>query len=282
MRHLPAISSTIPLRLVYLLLIAVIMTAGCASGDVTENPPTLTAQAERAMQLATRMAGTLQPTWQAANAWMTATAESYLGQVEIARNWPIVMADSFDDDSGAWSTGVMTDTLGDIDWQIAGSKFTWNLKAKDGVVWWNVPDMEALTDFYVAADVRQVNGPIDAQCGIIFRRASEEDYYLLEIDNSGQYGLFKHSGSEWNTLSDWSKSPALLLSQSNHLVIIGQGDMFVLLINDQLVLPPTTLDTDLTSGTFGLAVGLSYAGQEASWEFDNFELRAPSISTTPP
>ena len=59
----------------------------------------------------------------------------------------------------------------------------------------------------------------------------------------------------------------------NRLAVVAEGAHFVLFVNDQYV---AEVDDDrLSSGMVGVAVDLFDPGDEAVFEFDNFELRVP-------
>lgn len=59
----------------------------------------------------------------------------------------------------------------------------------------------------------------------------------------------------------------------NRLTVIEQGSHLTFFVNGQYVVE--TDDTRLNDGVMGPAVELVHAGDEAVFEFDNFEVRAP-------
>lgn len=270
-----------PRILDYLLhfLILAVITSGCGSPIETESPPTQTAQAERASRLATQMAGTLVPTWQVSNAEITATAQVFEGFLQEVKNWPLFILDTFDHDRNLWDTGVMTDTLGTANWVINQSIFQWDLYANQGVVWWSIPEVDSVGDFYVSVDVQQIDGPEDAQCGIVFRRTDDQNYYLFEIDRQGRYSAYVYRNSSWETWLEWSKLGTYYTNEPNRLAVIGLGSTYWFLVNNRIVPPAAGIagysQDGPAQGTIGLLVGLNEAGESASWEFDNFEIRIP-------
>jgi len=59
----------------------------------------------------------------------------------------------------------------------------------------------------------------------------------------------------------------------NRLTVTANGSHFTFLINDQLVANAT--DTRIPRGTTGLAIQIHQSDRQATFEFDNFELREP-------
>ncbi|MBN2550084.1 MAG: hypothetical protein JXB15_13050 [Anaerolineales bacterium] len=267
-------------------LVLAIIASGCGSPVETESPPTQTAQAERASRLATQMAGTLVPTWQVSNAEITATAQAFDGFLQEVRQWPLFILDTFDSDRDLWDTGVMTDTLGTAKWAISENIFQWDLYANQGVVWWSIPEIDSVGDFYVSVDVQQIDGPEDAQCGLVFRRTDDQNYYLFEINRQGQYAAYLYLNGSWETWLEWSEFDAIQTNEPNRLSVIGLGSTYWFLVNNQIIpsisgIAGNSQDGPV-QGTIGLLVGLDEAGQSASWEFDNFEIRIPPADTPTP
>ena len=132
--------------------------------------------------------------------------------------------------------------------------------------------MTGVSDFYLAADARQVSGPDDGEYGLVFRQAGDSDYYIFEINNQGQFAVYLHQSDNWEALLSWNGSPAILAGGTNRLVALALGSQFLFYINDQFV---TNLDdARLENGKVGLLIGLTNPKDKGTWEFDNFELRS--------
>ena len=251
--------------------------SGCSSAG-GQPPATATAQAERAIALATAMGRQMRATatFEAVQAQATAEARaSLLGQ---ASGWTLAFADSFDSDQDIWATGAEEDPeLAKIEWRIAAGKYFWEAAAVSGFVWWVVPDDDPSGDFYATASVRQHGEGSVGEYGLVFRLVDNDEetrYYLFEVTESQQYGVFIYqSDTGWETLLDWTETAALQPGRSNRLAVIGQGSDFTLYINGQSV--GFVTDSRLASGKVGLLVGLSNPDERAVWEFDDFEVRFP-------
>ncbi len=253
------------------------MTA-CARGG-KESAPTQTAQAQRASQMATQIAMGLQATRTVNKIQSTAVARTI---ALAAITWPVVLRDDFLIPAYNWPTGEDTDPLADIDWRYTNGRYTWKATAHDSFVWWATPSMDDVGDSYLAVSLRQSEGETSSEAGLVFHQQGEGNYYLFEINNQGQYAVFLHLDGDWQALIDWRDSPAITSEKMNRLAVFTQGGQFYFFINSQRV--DDISDSTLANGQTGLLIGLSNPGDEAAWEFDDFEVRASPealLITTP-
>ncbi len=291
-----------------LLLVACSTTPG-------ENRATRTALAKRNSELATQIAANLQETLRVERRQKTATAvtsvelatqavydqqataTAYIAQrataaaqstanaqaiqalIESARNWPPLLVDSFDQTSPGWSIGEKEGQTAHLSWTIAGGKYRWHATAKSSALYWVDPEVPPTSDFYLAVEVQQTSGTPGAQAGIVFR-ASQDSFWCFLVDN--QRGLFFGHllSGDWHTSMPMQLS-AVRPNQSNRLEVVAQGALIVFLINGDNFLQVS--NDSLLDGLAGLMIALDKAGDQASWEFDNFELRIPpeQLQTTP-
>ena len=191
-----------------------------------------------------------------------------------AFSWPVVIDDSFDANLNAWTEDEMDDEeLASISWSIQNGQYIWETTAKQGFVWRIWPGMDPLSDFYVSVDIQRTSGFGDAQYGVIFRNSDElTTYYYLEVSERQEFAVYLYEDG-WATLFPATFSSAILPGQVNHLEVVGQGSQFLFFINGEYV--GEVHDTNLSSGEVGLAVGLANGGDEATFVFDNFVVRAP-------
>jgi hypothetical protein len=251
-----------------------VILVGCTGFTGADRAGTATAQADRAVRLATQIGQSLQVTREAGNQQATATASSRQALLEEAGQWRVLLSDTFDDNRFGWFTGEQADPeLATMAWSIVGGKYRWQGKATSGFVWWVTPESEAMTDFSLSASIQQTSQPELGEYGLVFRQTSDEDYYLFEVNGSNQYALYLHSADGWEILIDWTHHPVISTGTPNRLEVVAQGTYFACIINDEFVADYS--DERLSQGAVGLLVGLSNPGEEATWEFDDFVLRAP-------
>jgi hypothetical protein len=257
-----------------LVLLGCVILGGCSGVAGGENAGTATAQSERAALLATQIGNSLQVTREAGNQQARATVSARQALSEQTVEWDIRIFDTYDTNSFGWMTGAQTNPeLASISWSIDGGKYRWQAKANQGFVWWVTPQSDAYTDFYLKVSAQQNSQPSQGEYGLVFRQTSDDDYYLFEVNGSNEYALYLHSAGGWEALIDWTPHPAVLASEPNLLEVYAQGTYFVFNINSTFVADYS--DERLSQGAVGLLVGLSNPGEEATWEFDDFELWAP-------
>ena len=268
-------------RVITLILLCLLLPAfalsACTSIDGSNNPETAAAQTDRSVQMATQMALQLQATNEVRFVHVTATAKAFQSVLEATRLWTVAFEDTFDEDSGDWPVGEDDGDLAAVDWRISAGKYQWHANANSGFVWWALPEAPIVRNFYVAADVGQIDGPPDGEAGLVFRSDSDTSYYNFGITNEGNYSLYMHSQDGWEALIDWIPSRHLKIDGVNRLAVIAQDERLLLFINDHFLVE--YVDERFLEGEVGLIIGLSYAGEEGHWEFDNFELRTPHGDT---
>ena len=210
---------------------------------------------------------------------VTQVSETLSRQAEAVRisalNWPVVMADPFDDNRHAWiEDEVEDDAYAAMVWNIQNGQYLWQAAALQGFVWRVWPDITPVEDFYAAVDAQRISGSSTAQYGLIFRNSDEfTTYYYFEVRESQEFSIYYFTGSEWLTLMSPTFSPSIRPGQVNRLEVIGRGDQFTFFINERFVVE--LFEPTLVSGEVGLAIGLSNQGDEAEIVFDNFEVRSP-------
>ncbi len=188
--------------------------------------------------------------------------------------WPIVLSDKFDAQTNDWETGETADRFTTGSLKITGGKYRFDLKANDGFIWWSRSlDNTSTTDFYAAVDAQQIVGPASADYGLVFRW-QRGNYYYFEINESGQFALSLYYFEKWETLVSWTSASAIRPGEVNRLAVGAEGSHFSFYVNGESV--GEADDSRLPGGTVGVAVELSQAGDQAVFQFDNFEWRAPA------
>jgi len=129
------------------------------------------------------------------------------------------------------------------------------------------------TDFLLEVDTQYVDGPADAEYGVIFRQVDADNYYFFAISRSGSYRLWRLEDGEWTTMVEWTETDAIDTSEDalNRLGVLAEGAQLTLLVNDVAL---TQLeDETFASGKVALALGtFDEAGAEVA--FDNLDIWA--------
>ena len=247
--------------------------SSCSDLSNRDHASTQTAQSDRSRQLATKAASAILPTLTARVQAAEATAEALEQMMQLAKNWPIILGDIFDNPANAWPEKERDDPLAKMKWSFIDGKYRWTAQAKESFVWWTTPEIDEVADFSASITVAQLDGPADAEYGMIFRRTSDGEYYLFELRESSEYALFLFWQDNWWTLIEWTPTDAFLPGVENKIDILALDSIFYLYINDELV--TQYHDQRLPEGQVGLVVGLSNSGDEGIWEFDNYTIRTP-------
>jgi hypothetical protein len=264
------------------IIITTAMLAGCSDNSSNEqverttSPAIETDQASRAISLATQSSERVKATFSIYYADAIATEEALKNYYEYRKNWPLIFDDTFDDNRNEWPLEEDDDDLASVSWKIEDGKYMWDALAKQGFIYWTYPSVPIATDFTLSVDAQQVEGPYDGQYGLVFRLLDENNYYLFLIDQDKNYSFDLYNEGEWFTLDQGTISPAVMQNDENRISVIGEKITFRVYINDIFI--NETIDQTLTSGKFGIAIGLTYPQDRAVFEFDNFELRSPEMT----
>jgi hypothetical protein len=262
-----------------LINIAFLFLASCSANSQVElvenrlSPPTLTAQAIRAVARATQSGERVKATFSQQYADANATEESLENYYAERKNWPLILKETFDDNRNEWQLEEVNGDLASVSWKIENGKYQWDTHANEGFIYWTYPSLEPTTDFILSVDAQQIKGPQDGQYGLIFRLLDESNYYLFIIDQNKNYIFQLYKQGEWITIANGNISPVLMQNGINRISVIGEKENFHFYINDVFINEET--DYSLSSGRSGIAVGLTYPEDQAIFEFDNFELRSP-------
>ncbi len=193
---------------VAVLTVSLLFTAACGGTSGKPNQATLTAQLNRSQQLATRMAQGLQSTSLATDLQLTATVQAVQALLQAADDWEPVLPADFEQASAAWVTGEDSNDYGSSKWTIALGKLRWEAAATQGMVWWSIPEMPPVSDFYLSVDTRQISAPSDSLVGLTFRvTEDEEGYYLFQVDAGGNFAVYQLEDDQWLSLLSWRPAP---------------------------------------------------------------------------
>lgn len=257
------------------LMISMLILTACSNVAGRPNQATLSAQLDRSQQLATRMSDEIQSTTHANELQHTATVQAMELLLQTARQWPVVLPGSFDQANKAWMTGEESNEYGSSKWTIMADKLRWEAQATQGMVWWSIPEMPPVSDFFLAVKYRQISGPPDSLAGLTFRVTDDEaGYYLFQLDGEGNFSVYQLEDNNWISLVPWQPAQGYQPGQQNEMAILGQGSHFYFFIKGVLVAEMD--DGDLISGTAGLAIGLNNPGDEGTWDFEGFQVSAPT------
>jgi len=203
----------------------------------------------------------------------TGTAEA-VPPTASSESWPLLLQEGFANNDNGWHPFEdFRDDFGTRSFVLSRGRFAWAVTPLRDIHMHDTPSMASISDFLVSVDVRQTSGPETADYGLAFRVVSDNTLYTFNISDTGQFAVQLLNRGEWSTLLNWSASAAIRPGEINNLQVLAQGDQFTFFINDQEV--AQLGDGSLPQGRVGLAIDHFEEDVTASWEFDNFEVRAP-------
>lgn len=204
----------------------------------------------------------------------TMTAQAFQSTAENAHvQWPSIQFEEFNDNKNDWLVGNF-DTQDTKELRIIKyGKYQWSATVNKGLIKWTSANTKPVSDFILSADVRQIEGSSSTDFGLIFREDTDANFYYFGITTDQKYLLYLSYKDGWLTLINPTYNRAIIPWQANRLTVLAEGDHFIFFINDQYI--AEIHDDTIPSGTTAFAIEMRKAGEQASFEFDNFELRAP-------
>jgi len=183
---------------------------------------------------------------------------------------PLVYEDDFDDPYSGWSTFRGEDTA--VGYEDGGYRMTVNLAQY--IVWGNPEPALDLADMVIEVDVRQVEGPLDNNFGMLLHYLEDDDirsYYWFQISGDGYYSVDRRQEGEWVSLEGWQASDAIEtgLGVTNHIRIDCSGGQFSFYNNDVHLVD--IFDESIDRGSIGLAAG-TFDESGIVVQFDNLRI----------
>jgi hypothetical protein len=188
-------------------------------------------------------------------------------------NWPVVIQDSFDQNTNNWTTVDSNTSTGNIKVDLADGKYHWDVTVPNQEYF--VPaqgDFTPVDDFLASINISRIQGSDIAFAGLVFR-SNNAGLYVFMFNNRGEYNFSLNYKGKWTSVKNWTQPNVRLNDSVNKLTVSGSGSHFVFYINDQFT--GEADDTHLPSGVIGLALDVS-PDDKISIDFDDFELRAPA------
>jgi hypothetical protein len=141
------------------------------------------------------------------------------------------------------------------------------------------PIAGSLGDVSVSATMRKVGGPPGGGYGLIVRdqQPAQRDgalqtgqFYVFEVGDLGEFGVWRRDGDGWTDLQTWTPSPLVRTAgATNELLVRIVGDRMSFSINGSEAI--TEVDGTLFAGSVGLFVG----GDGNEVVVDRFTATAP-------
>jgi hypothetical protein len=196
-------------------------------------------------------------------------AKALLEEAEI---WEVEYFDDFEEDIELWGVGTDKYTFGTYIRTIEEGVYRIDATAKEAFYHRETLDNRPVSDFYLSVEVDKTSGSYNGEYGVVFRKKAP-NFYNFTINDSGTFVVRIMYKGEWDQLMVGNYFPRGGQDKPRKITVIAKGSDFYFYVDDQFV---THVEDDrLRSGFVGVTFGLDYDGEQAVFEFDNFELRVP-------
>jgi hypothetical protein len=192
----------------------------------------------------------------------------------VAAEWSNSFYDSFESNVNNWD-GDLDHELTTWNRSVSNGTYIWSAKAKNKFIGWASSFPLKITEFsdcFIAVDARELSGPPSASYGLTFRDNNDGAYYVFEITDNA-FSFFISQSHISTKLIDRTPSSAIHPYERNRIAVLATGSHFIFYVNNQTV---AEFDNDkLSKGKVSLSIEMEFPGDQAIFEFDNFELRSP-------
>lgn len=209
---------------------------------------------------------------------LRARPDSGAPSADTYRQWPVVVADAFDEQAHGWQYGALTNDIADATLTLSGGRYRWGMAPRNSVLWWSLADpAQMTTSLYAAVEARQITGTIRSDFGLVFRLTGEDYYYYQISPSYQQFAVNLQYAGQWIPLINWTEAPTPIETETlNRLAVVAEGPRFTFYLNGETV--GSVTDDHLPEGSVGVGVQIYFDDPEdntGTYEFDNFEWRAP-------
>lgn len=207
-------------------------------------------------------------------------AVSVSGVAETAGTFRLEMAEGF-------PTVVMTDTFATSTDVTSLASAPTIISQADGALHLSVEGIEQTgvgvhpraqgDDFYTAVTVKNITHRNGWLVGLVLRKQSDDNYYLLQVENRGIWRFLLVQDGITTVVRDWTDHPALVAEQTTfRLSVFANGGGFDAFYDGQYI--GTAVDSTITGdGSLGFVVGTQNAfDSNATATFDDFIVTVPT------
>lgn len=205
-----------------------------------------------------------------------ADLEAMYSELNKAKNWNLVLKDSFDKNDANWPLWNVNDNIKNETMIVGEGVLRWGMQLKiPDQAFYEIAPVFSYSDFYYSAKMKRIGGRTDenqAAWGILFRR-SGKNYYSFRLNDLQEYSVQIHNQEGFATdLIGWTKSPFVETDEFNELTVIAEGSDLYFFINGTPV--GTISDGTYSEGNIGFLAGVDYVLNDFTYfEIDDFELR---------
>jgi hypothetical protein len=198
--------------------------------------------------------------------------QSIRTELERVEKWPVVISDSFDADDMGWTTGPQENDSLVSDRKIQNGVYRIETTSTQEFFMCDYPKMDPVSDFYLTVDAREIRGNSGSTFGLIFRE-KDGSFYAFRTNGSSIEVHLLYS-NQWQSLKG-NQRWGMIKRAGDYfkLGVLAKDHHFYFFINDEFV--GQVANTQLAKGRVGIIIESHGSATQKTFEFDNFELRAP-------
>lgn len=165
---------------------------------------------------------------------MVASSRDIVAEVNENPEWELLINDEFDDNQNGWDVSPYKDDNFTLNRTIENGMFTWSYQSTESWYFWDFPNLMPMADDFVATvEIKHTMGNLEEEFGLILRATSDE-YYLLEVMESGLVLFRVYTNEDFQTLFKDTTS-AIKIGESNLISIKASGAQFFIYINNEFI-----------------------------------------------
>jgi hypothetical protein len=192
------------------------------------------------------------------------------------KDWPVVICETFEDDSGAWTVESQDNPYARYSIDIRDGAYALAYTAKGfanfqrtALTWFEVASAK---DFALSVTTRMNSDFQKCSWGVAFR-VDEDSFFLFTINNDNTYVFEIYENNTWIPLISQRPYDGILYGEDNKLTIIAEGGDFTFYINDVLV---NNFSGGLLQGSDIQLMVSAKEGVNVDYSFDDIVLQTNS------
>jgi WD40 repeat protein len=165
---------------------------------------------------------------------MLASSRDIVAEVNENPEWELLIDEEFNDNINDWDLDPYEGDGLTLNRKIEDGLFIWSYQSAKGWYFWDFPgSVPTVSDFVVTVEIRHTTGNLEEEFGLILR-ASDEDYYFLEVMESGVVLFRFHTEDNYETLLEDFNAP-VKIGEPNLISVKASGNHFVFYVNNEFI-----------------------------------------------
>jgi transcriptional regulator with XRE-family HTH domain len=202
-----------------------------------------------------------------------------IAQVKNLEQWPVLLAESFDNNTHNWGTGIKNDGSGILERTIVGGSYVLTLTTTTTYTVFLGGDSQISSPaiYYATVDVLKLQGNNDDGCVLFFDELSDSSHGVFRVRDALQIISVSSviDNQTWTTHVNKTSAPSLRAGVVNQLGILANGEKLSFFVNGVRV--AETSKSRPPGGRIDVGIAGTNIDQPVVCHFDNFIVRTPPL-----